>query len=117
MVDTRLLIKPTRFKDGNKDPSAWAEWRFTFENYMACLDEQYSDELTQAADQANPIIISASAQPATHKRAKTLFAVLAGLLTGKDLALCKPEKVPRNGFEVWRRVVQEHEPKSDSRKL
>jgi len=113
LVDTRLLNKPQRLGKAE----SWPEWRFIFENFMTCVDAKYTKELLESAQHATPIAIRDDAAEDVKKRSATLYAVLASLLTGKDLAMCKALKDEKNGYELWRKIVLDHEPRSDSRKL
>ena len=54
IIDTKLIDKPSKCPEG-KDK--WPEWRFKFENYMACLEPKYTKELDEAAVSTGPITI------------------------------------------------------------
>ena len=99
IIDTKLIDKPSKCPEG-KDK--WPEWRFKFENYMACLEPKYTKELDEAAVSTGPITIREGIDTglATElaKRNTTLFAILSMLLQGKDFALAKKLKATKNGW-------------------
>jgi len=115
LVDTRLMEKPGRL---SQERDRWLEWRFRFENYLGCVDPKFLDEMDQVVGLTVPATIKEGPEkPAVQRRAVTLYAILASLLQGKDLSICRTERKTRNGYEVWRKITRDREPDSDSRKL
>ena len=51
-----------------------------------------------------------------QERCKQLFNILTGILRGKPLRLLR-QTSERNGFEVWRKLVQLFSPKTKSRSI
>jgi hypothetical protein len=111
VLDTRQVSKPSNF-DG--DPNSWREWKFKFLNYCTLLSPEYDDFLTASETSVDPIPMQADA---VRKRLQTvLFALLASLLSGKPLKLLQLQ-AERNGFESWRLLCREFEPRLPQRRL
>ena len=45
LVDVKLIQKPSRFSG---DESKWRDWKFAFENYLACVDNTFPQDLDGA---------------------------------------------------------------------
>ena len=80
LVDTRLLTKPSTF---GGEEAKWKDWRFGFEDFMACVNAAYANEMnsavgyeTTANDENNPDI---------RKRSTALYAILASIMKLKLL--------------------------------
>lgn len=54
LVDTRLVQKPDKLKNEEQ----WLEWRFVFENYLACVAAEFSEELELAARSTGHLLTS-----------------------------------------------------------
>ena len=65
---------------------------------------------------ANPIPAVAGESEEVQQRCKQLYSILTGLLRGKPLRLLR-QVSERNGFEVWRQLVQLYLPKTKSRAI
>eukprot|EP00971_Amphidinium_carterae_P300767 5975984-Amphidinium_carterae.1 len=118
IIDTKGLVpKPARLTD---ERSRWTDWRFAMENYMTCINANYGSEMHFAVQQESLVTVS-DPNPIRHaqitQRSATLYSILASLCTGKSLAIVKQLRQSRNGYEVWRKLVAEFEPRSDLRKL
>ena len=105
LLDTRQINKPSPFGGAQKE---WLEWKFKFTNYLFLVSDRYYDLLTAAEQSADPIADQADE---TRRRLQhVLYAVMASLLTGKCLK--QLQVVPdQNGFEAWRLLVAEMEPR------
>lgn len=93
--------------------SAWHEWPFQFENYLACVsDSMLQEPLAEgSATLVNP------PSDGAQSRSRKLFAILAWLTLGRANQMVRQLRMTRSGYEVWRQLVLEFEPKSDSRQL
>ena len=104
-MDTRQINKPSPFGGAQKE---WLEWKFKFTNYLFLVSDRYYDLLNAAEQSADPIADQADE---TRRRLQhVLYAAMASLLTGKCLK--QLQVVPdRSGFEAWRLLVAEMEPR------
>eukprot|EP00969_Alexandrium_andersonii_P045379 1992727-Alexandrium_andersonii.AAC.1 len=122
LVDTKLLVKPKSF--GGEANQSWREWRFCFENSMSCVDLNYAMLLDESAKATGPIAVLAvgPAAPnyaeieARRKTNVTLYAALASLLSGKPGQMVRNMR-EKSGFELWRQLTAEYEPKTGDRAL
>ena len=110
--DLRVVAKPSKLSD---EKSRWMDWRFNFENYMSCVSAKYVQEMETAAERKDPIVTIGV--EAAQRRSYTLYAVLASITSGKASQIVRKLKKTRNGYEAWRLIVAEFEPKSDNRQL
>ena len=85
--------------------------RWTFANPSFELD-LHRIKVTHA-DQP---IVNVSGEPAETQDRCSLYSVLTGLLRGKPLRMLRQIE-GRNGFEVWRQLVQLFQPKTKSRAI
>ena len=82
-MDTRIITKPKSF-DGTE--GQWQDWKFGFQNYMACVDPEYVTELEAAATAPGSLVGQVWPAPTT-RRSTALYAVLASLLQHRPLGL------------------------------
>ena len=119
LVDTKLIQKPGRFgalTEKENPEKSWAGWRFVFENYMTCIDPQFGPDMDAVATRQNALQWNDAWTPDIQRRTTTLYAILVSILDGKSRLIAK--RVPRrNGFELWRQLVVEYEPKTQNRHL
>eukprot|EP00969_Alexandrium_andersonii_P319997 14138290-Alexandrium_andersonii.AAC.1 len=54
IADAKAIGKPPTYAG---DEESWRNWRFTLENYVACLDTLLADEMDMASNAAEPIPI------------------------------------------------------------
>ena len=109
----KLAARPTRY---DNDQRTWLGFRFKLENYITLVNEKYVAFLQDAESQpvANVPARTDEACVLIRTLSHTLSALLATLTTGRSLRLV--QRVPnRNGFEVWRQLVAENEPKRAGR--
>jgi hypothetical protein len=117
--DARQLDKPKKFvlTDHETDRHSWPEWKFTFTNWMTCIEGEFADELASAeAQPAADLDDMMSMAASTQRRAHTLYAILANLMTGKLVRLLQA-LVERNGFLGWKKICAEMEPSTRTRSL
>ena len=65
---------------------------------------------------ATPIPAVSGEPDEVQQRCKQLYSILTGLLRGKPLRLLR-QVTERNGFEVWRQLIQLYLPKTKSRSI
>ena len=98
-LDPKQVEKPSQF-DG--DPAVWQEFNFKFVNWTTVLNDRYAEVLPQAEElsEVKP------QEGELGKLGRALYAILAGLLTGKDHLILRTVK-DLSGYEGWRRIVRE----------
>ena len=99
-----------------EDKTKWSDWKFSFVNDLTLVDNLYSDEL-EAAEGQDKFIQPRSDDADQVKRSRGLLSGLASLVKGADLMQVKKSDKARNGFEAWRRLVQNHKPRVPLREL
>ena len=113
MIDTsKILGKPSTY---GGDAAQWREWRFGFETWWACLDAQ-AETLLENAVVCGHVIVPATSTPDVQELGRILYLVLAQSLKGRPLDLLKTVS-KSNGFEAYRILIQEYEPKTKNRTL
>eukprot|EP00971_Amphidinium_carterae_P198977 3948749-Amphidinium_carterae.1 len=114
LVDTKgVIAKPQNIPENREK---WADWKFTFENHMGVLAPECIHELAFAAGEIAPLNINIG-EAETQQRSILLYSVLSSVATGKARTILMSLRASRHGFEAWRRVCEEYEPKSEGRKL
>ena len=111
LCDLRVVNKPRVLTD---DKAGWAEWRFQLENYLSILSSPMLEELLAASELDRPVT---SSDTDVAARSRRLYAVLASLTAGRANLIVRNGRALRNGYETWRQLVLEYEPRSDSRHL
>ena len=113
MIDTsKILGKPCSY---GGDAAQWKEWRFAFEMWWACLDPQ-AETLLENAVGCGHVIVPATSTADAQELGRILYLILAQSLKGRPLELLKTVS-KSNGFEVYRILIQEYEPKTKNRTL
>ena len=107
LVDLRVGNKQETFEG---ETHVWKSWSFKMRQYIAAVDEELYLELVNV--EANPLreIPLASMNEPRKRRARQLALILT--MHTKDRALQMLTKLSdsANGFEIWRRFVEEWEP-------
>ena len=83
---------------------------------MGCVDPEYRAEMDAAATRDNTITHSDEWGAGRLRRDATWFGVLASLTQNHALAIVRSVR-SRCGYEAWRLLVREHEPKTETRQL
>ena len=99
----------------DEEIAQWAEWSFTFKNFMAVQNEQFREDFRKAESAASFVAFT-DYDPEMKSRAQRLYAVLASYLRGRPLKILK-SVVEGDGFRVWRQLSDELQPKSRPRSL
>ena len=111
MFDNKIIQKPGKLL--SKD--LWDEWKFDMENFLTLVEAEYFEELRLASEE--DVYVNDEGTSQLRRRSVLLYAMLASLTTGKAKLIIKGLRNRRNGFEGWRLLCEEYEPKSDSRRL
>ena len=104
LVDLRVGNKPETFAGETHE---WKGWSFKMRQYISAVDEELYLELTNV--EANPLreMPLAGMNEPQERRARQLAFMLT--MHTKDRALQMITKLsdPANGFEIWRRFLEE----------
>ena len=107
LVDLRVGNKPETFAGETHE---WKGWSFKMRQYIAAVDEELYLELVNV--EANPLreMPLAGKNEPQKSRARQLAFMLT--MHTKDRALLMITKLsdPANGFEIWKRFLEEWEP-------
>ena len=107
LVDLRVGNKPETFAGETHE---WKGWSFKMRQYIAAADEELHLELVNV--EANPLReMPLAGMNVPQKRQARQLAFMLTMHT-KDRALQMITKLsdPVNGFEIWRRFLEEWEP-------
>jgi len=110
--DPRLLEKPDQF-DGS--PERWSEWRFRFVAWFSAVVPNAATALEEAAAARTEIDMTAASTPLVRSGG-FLYAALASYCRGLPLQMVRAAEAG-NGWEAWRALNQEYEPRLAARKL
>ena len=102
LVDLRVGHKPETFAGETHE---WKGWSFKMRQYIAAVDEELYLELVSVG--ANPLreMPLIGMNEPQKRRARQLAFMLT--MHTKDRALQVITKLPANGFEIWRRFLEE----------
>jgi hypothetical protein len=106
------IARPQLF-DGKDEH--WADWKYNFHNVMSLLDiTPYLDQVESVAMSNHPIVMEnlTDKERYTSKLLHTLLATCLTVGKAKTVFRLAPEA---NGWEAWRLVVSEYEPKDSTR--
>ena len=103
-----LVARPTKLPN---NPNEFEDWKFDFENYMSLIKPEFGDDLRAALVAGGPEdSVQDDGNPILRQRSVLLYAILAGLTTGKPKLILKVLRDSRNGFEAWRLIDREYQP-------
>ena len=107
LVDLRVGNKPETFACETHE---WKGWR----QYIAAVDEELYLKIVNV--EANPLreMPLAGMNEPQKRRARQLAFMLTMHTKGRALQMITKQSDPANGFEVWRRFVEEWELPSDA---
>ena len=115
-----VIRQPDPFGSENheKDLSKWQDFTVNFKAWLFYGDSGLETALHRIeTNYASTSIEFPRAEPNdVQERCKQLFNILTGILRGKPLRLLH-QTSERNGFEVWRKLVQLFSPKTKSRSI
>ena len=107
LVDLRVGNKPETFAGETHE---WKGWSFKMRQYIAAVDEEVYLELVDV--EANPLreLPLAGMNEPLKKRARQLAFMLTMHTKEGALQMITKLSDPANGFEIWRRFLEEWEP-------
>ena len=103
---SKLVNKPAVFDFPNQeqDQRHFRDWLWQLSQYLICVDEGFSKELTQITDDPSKMLDVDSASIDVRQRSAKLYGLLAGLV--KNRALSKVRAAPPgNGYEALRQQM------------
>ena len=110
VIDTRVLGKLDKWDGSEK---AWPNWSFEAKAYAEAIDQQLSDDMTEA-EMRTTVLNNDGMSPESQARSVELYFILIMLCTGR--ALDRIANAPRGwGMEAWRLVAQAYSPKNNAR--
>ena len=100
------------------DLNNWQDFSTNFRAWLFYANPSFELDLHRIeVTHADQPIVNVTGEPAeTQDRCSQLYSVLTGLLRGKPLRMLRQIE-GRNGFEVWRQLVQLFQPKTKSRAI
>ena len=114
---TKVLKQPERFsaKTREEEHAQWPNWSWGLEQCLSCLDPGFIPDLQALAGQENQVFMKDMTED-TRERSGVLYGVLAGLLRDKGRRFLRTI-VDHNGYEAYRQISQDLQPKTRSRLL
>ncbi|CAE7841011.1 GIP [Symbiodinium sp. CCMP2592] len=114
---TKVLPKPDPFRPTTRDEefAQWPQWSWTFEQYLSCLEPEFSNELRDYGRQQTAVVLS-SLDESAKRRSRLLYGMLNGLLYERGRRLLRSVQ-EQNGFEAWRLLSKDLMPKTRNRVL
>ena len=112
LFDHRIVQKP---KVMGNDRTMWKEWKFEVTNFMCLVHAQFTDDLRVAEAERSTIDDSENAE--LRRRSTLLYSILASITKDRAKQIVMQEQNSRNGYEVWRLLIAEFEPRGTSRRL
>jgi len=109
VADPKLLDKPGSF-DGSA--SAWPEFKFRFSAWLNAIDARAAVALQEAEVRDQPIVVPEQ----LVRLGGFLYAALVTSTSGVATQIIRSVSA-FNGWEAWRLLVAEYEPKLTSRRL
>ncbi|CAE8654540.1 unnamed protein product [Polarella glacialis] len=108
---SKVIPKPQQFPGTRED---WESWRFSFTSWIGSVDHKLPALLETAAKSKEPIQIIESGED-TQATAIQLNAILVAFCSkSRGPSICKGI-ADKSGFELWRRLAAEFEPKSSNK--
>ena len=109
----KLLKQPAALGKDN-----WSEFRFASENYMSSISHHYLNEMNLAAE-SNDKIDESDMTNEVLQRSINLFSLLAQWTSShrESRVLARGLNKQKNGYELWRLLVQRMEPEILSKGL
>ena len=111
---SRILKNPEIFN--GDDPMIFAGWKFAFCSWLGFGDPRYN-KCFDNLDKLGPGDAIPPYSAVEYELSTKLFAILTSYLKGRCVGLVKSLAKEKDGFKLWRALVQEYEPSSRQRSL
>ena len=117
---SKVIRQPDPFGSENheEDLSKWQDFTVNFKAWLFYGDSGFESDFHRIETMYSTMVIEfpRSEPNDVQERCKQLYNILTGILRGKPLRLLR-QTTERNGFEVWRKLVQLFSPKTKSRSI
>ena len=117
--DIAKVVKgPEPFTPTTRDAelAQWGNWSWELEQWLACIDEGFTANIKELRSRIGDSVDMASLGKEDADRSRLLYTILASLLNEKNKRMLR--SIPlQNGFEGYRRLIQELTPSSRGRIL
>ena len=110
VVDTQVIGKPDQF-DG--DPMKCADWSLKLRSYLGAVDQRCQEELAKT-EASSTLRLNATLDCEGSALSTQVYYILVMTTAGAASDKCHNAGV-NEGFEAWRQVVTEREPKLRTR--
>ena len=111
---TRILKNPDTYT--GDDPLGFSSWKFTFCSWL-CFGDPRFQKCMDNLDKLGPSDEIPPYSEVERELSMKLFAILVSYLKGRCVSLVKSLAKSKDGFRLWRALVQEFEPSSRQRSL
>ena len=114
----RVIKQPEAFdpRDREAELAKWPGWSWQFEQWLTCIHSEFASDIHRIRANMNVPIVQTTLTADERDRSRLLFGIVAGLLHEKGCRMLKTIS-ESNGFEAYRRLVQDLTPSSRSRLL
>ena len=115
---SKLVNKPPVFDFPNQeqDQRNFRDWLWQLNQYLICVDEGFSKELSQITEEPAKSLDIDSAPLEVRQRSAKLYGLLAGLVKNRALSIVRAAPAG-NGFEALRQLVLSMRPNTQARGL
>ncbi|CAE7839842.1 unnamed protein product [Symbiodinium sp. CCMP2592] len=117
--DIAKVVKgPEPFTPTTRDAelAQWGNWSWELEQWLSCIDEGFTANIKELRGRTKDAVVMSRLSPEDAGRSRLLYTILASLLNDKNKRMLR--SIPdQNGFEGYRRLIQELTPSSRGRIL
>ena len=109
LLEKQIITKPGKCPT---DPEEFDDWRFRMENFLIMLAPEFEGDLETAlsTELLGEEELNDRADQKVRRRSLALYGMLAGLCIGRQQLLVKENRTRRNGFMVWRSLIEDFVP-------
>lgn len=108
LLDLKSAVRLERFSGEARD---WSEWKFRFQSVIELVQlGWYLERIEELKEE----VVWSTLTPDECQKSALLYNILVQVMTGSALATIQLVE-HANGFECWRRLLREFEPKEPAR--
>eukprot|EP00435_Cladocopium_sp_Y103_P039736 s2263_g10.t1 len=96
--------------------SAWRDWSWTFEQYIASVDAKFSDDIQSVRAHLDRVVDPVDFSDAEKHSNTFFYSLLSSLLRQRALLVVR-QVTGCNGLEAYRTLIQQNEPISKNRSM
>ena len=114
----KVVKGPEPFTPTTRDAelAQWGNWSWELEQWLACIDEGFTANIKELRSRTHDVVDMSTLAKEDADRSRLLYTILASLLNEKNKRMLR--SIPdQNGFEGYRRLIQELTPSSRGRIL